>query len=63
MLCFSDRQPGDFGPRRVTRDEIRASFSDGWQVDSIHAAKMDVTFSPEAYSLGWRRSPEHDLGW
>ncbi len=47
MLCFSDRQPGDFGPRRVTRDEIRASFSDGWKVDSIDAAKMDVTFSPE----------------
>jgi cyclopropane fatty-acyl-phospholipid synthase-like methyltransferase len=47
MLCFSDRQPGDFGPRRVTQDEIRASFSDGWQVDSIDAAKMDVTFNPQ----------------
>jgi cyclopropane fatty-acyl-phospholipid synthase-like methyltransferase len=29
MLCFSDRQPGDFGPRRVTQDEIRASFAQG----------------------------------
>jgi cyclopropane fatty-acyl-phospholipid synthase-like methyltransferase len=53
MLCFSDRQPGDFGPRRVTQEEIRASFSDGWQVDSIEAAKMDVTFRPEGV-FAWR---------
>ena len=30
MLCFSDRQPGEWGPRRVGQDEIRASFSAGW---------------------------------
>ena len=23
MLCFSDRQPGDWGPRRVTETELR----------------------------------------
>jgi cyclopropane fatty-acyl-phospholipid synthase-like methyltransferase len=53
MLCFSERQPGEFGPRRVTQDEIGASFGDGWQVDSIEPAKMDVTFSPEGV-LAWR---------
>ena len=26
MLCFSDRVPGEFGPRRVCEDEIRATF-------------------------------------
>lgn len=46
MLCFSDRQPGDWGPRRVTQDEIRASFGDGWQVDGIEPARMDVTIDP-----------------
>jgi cyclopropane fatty-acyl-phospholipid synthase-like methyltransferase len=46
MLCFSDRQPGTFGPRRVSRDEIRSSFADGWTVDSIEAATMTVTFDP-----------------
>jgi SAM-dependent methyltransferase len=25
LLCFSDRQPGLLGPRRVTRDELRAA--------------------------------------
>lgn len=47
MLCFSERQPGDFGPRRVTREEIRAGFADGWRVDSIEAAKMAVTIDPD----------------
>ena len=29
MLCFSDHQPGDWGPRRVPEEEIRAAFSQG----------------------------------
>jgi cyclopropane fatty-acyl-phospholipid synthase-like methyltransferase len=47
MLCFSDRQPGLCGPRRVSQAEIRASFQDGWRVDSIEAARFDVTHRPE----------------
>jgi len=46
MACFSDRQPGDWGPRRVTQDEIRASFVEGWQVASIEDAKFDVNMDP-----------------
>jgi len=46
VLCFSDQQPGDQGPRRVTRDEIEASFADGWRVDSIEAATIDITTDP-----------------
>ena len=42
MACFSDRQPGDWGPRRVTEGEIRASFSDGWRIDSIEPAQFDT---------------------
>jgi SAM-dependent methyltransferase len=42
MACFSDRQPGDWGPRRVTEAEIRASFAGGWRVDSIQPAKFHV---------------------
>jgi hypothetical protein len=34
----SDRQPGVLGPRRVTQEEIRATFADGWRVDSIEPA-------------------------
>jgi len=42
MLCFSDRQPGIRGPRRVSRDEIRASFSDGWQIGSIEETRIET---------------------
>jgi len=50
MLCFSDRVPGDVGPRRVTQNEIRACFRRGWTVRSIEAATMEVTFTPAGVS-------------
>jgi SAM-dependent methyltransferase len=53
MLCFSDQQPGDWGPRRVTQDEIRASFTEGWRVDAIDASGMDVNVDPNGV-LAWR---------
>jgi ubiquinone/menaquinone biosynthesis C-methylase UbiE len=46
MLCFSDRQPGNWGPRRVTQDEIRASFANGWVIDSIEPAVLEITIDP-----------------
>ena len=30
LMCFSDRQPGDWGPRRVTEGELVAAFGSGW---------------------------------
>jgi SAM-dependent methyltransferase len=46
MCCFSDRQPGDWGPRRVRRDEIRAAFSVGWEVESIEPAQFETNLDP-----------------
>jgi SAM-dependent methyltransferase len=37
LMCFSDRQPGMFGPRRVSQDELRAAFTDGWTIVAIEA--------------------------
>jgi SAM-dependent methyltransferase len=42
LMCFSDRQPGTDGPRRVTEDELRAAFRDGWTVISITADTFDI---------------------
>jgi len=42
LACFSDRQPGDWGPRRVRADELRAAFSDGWTVESITAGTFEI---------------------
>jgi len=53
MLCFSERQPGDWGPRRITQKEIRASFADGWVVDSIEPAIIAITIDP-AGAQAWQ---------
>jgi SAM-dependent methyltransferase len=42
LMCFSDRQPGDWGPRRVRQDEIRSAFADGWHVAGIAAAEFAI---------------------
>jgi SAM-dependent methyltransferase len=53
MLCFSDRQPGQGGPRRVRQDEIRASFADGWRVDAIEPAVFEFAMYPNG-AQAWR---------
>jgi len=45
LMCFSDRQPGTMGPRRVSQDELRAAFADGWTVASIAAETFEVNRS------------------
>lgn len=52
MLCFSDHQPGDWGPRRVTQDEIHVAFSVGWEIDSIEPAVIELTWD-SAGALAW----------
>jgi len=37
LMCFSDRQPGMFGPRRISQDELRAAFTDSWMIVAIEA--------------------------
>lgn len=32
LMCFSDRQPGEWGPRRVTEAELRGAFGSGWRL-------------------------------
>jgi cyclopropane fatty-acyl-phospholipid synthase-like methyltransferase len=52
MLCFSDRMPGNVGPRRVSREEIRSAFSDGWTVESIEPAVIETT-TPDRVAIAW----------
>jgi SAM-dependent methyltransferase len=47
LMCFSDRQPGALGPRRVSQDELRAAFGDGWTIISIQADTF--TINPESF--------------
>ena len=52
MLCFSDRMPGTVGPRRVSREEIRSIFTDGWTVDSIEPAVIETT-ARDLAAIAW----------
>jgi SAM-dependent methyltransferase len=47
LMCFSDRQPGTFGPRRVSEEELRAAFGDGWTILAIQAESF--TLNPGAF--------------
>jgi len=47
MLCFSEMEPGDWGPRRVTQDEIRGAFARGWRVASIREACFETNLGSE----------------
>jgi SAM-dependent methyltransferase len=53
MLCFSDARSAGFGPRRVSRGEIEALFTDGWRIDAIDPAAIEVTFD-SAGVPAWR---------
>lgn len=41
LLCFSDAEPGKHGPRRVSEQEIRSAFADGWAIESIEPARFE----------------------
>ena len=59
MLCFSDKQSGDWGPRRVKQEELRDSFAVGWSVDFVEDAVIEITLGPEgarAWLAGFTRA-------
>ena len=47
MLCFSEEEPGGWGPRRVTQGEIREAFAHGWSVEAIEPTEIHVTVRAE----------------
>jgi SAM-dependent methyltransferase len=56
MLCFSDRQPGTLGPRRVSEAEIKAAFQPPeWRVDAIAAVTIDTNLD-DIGIRAWRAS-------
>ena len=52
VLCFSDAEPGDWGPHRVTRQELESAFAVGWQLQPLKEARYHTHNSPEG-SRAW----------
>lgn len=42
LLCFSDAEPGNQGPRRLTRKELEETFAEGWVIESIRPSRYEV---------------------
>jgi len=42
LMCFSDAEPGSQGPRRISKQELHDAFEDGWQIESIQPARVEV---------------------
>jgi cyclopropane fatty-acyl-phospholipid synthase-like methyltransferase len=42
LMCFSDEESGNEGPRRVSRQELCDAFADGWEVESIQPARCEL---------------------
>ncbi len=65
LLCFSDEEPGEQGPRRVSKKELHDAFAEGWVIESIEPTRAevrpdlkDLTFSeggPKAWFVVARR--------
>ena len=53
LLCFSDRQPGTMGPRRISQEELTAAFGDGWDIASITAETFAVSFQGASQAQAW----------
>jgi ubiquinone/menaquinone biosynthesis C-methylase UbiE len=49
LLCFSDKEPGDQGPRRVTRKELEDAFADGWMIESIEPSEYEVRTDSQGF--------------
>jgi cyclopropane fatty-acyl-phospholipid synthase-like methyltransferase len=54
MMCFSDSQPGAWGPRRVRREEIEQAFADGWEI---------VSLTPDAFAINPVEGATEALAW
>jgi hypothetical protein len=42
LMCFSDREPAEWVPRRVSQDELRAAFGDGWTIETITSETVRI---------------------
>jgi cyclopropane fatty-acyl-phospholipid synthase-like methyltransferase len=51
LLCFSDAEPGEQGPRRVSRKEIEAVFAEGWVIESVEPTRFEVRPDPNDISF------------
>ena len=63
LLCYSDEEPGDDGPRRIGRGELEAVFDSAWGVVRIDASRIERNIrrgSARAWLATLRRTGNRD---
>ena len=61
LACFSDRQPGDWGPRRIRQAELRDVFAHGWVIESIEPVLFHTNLEPPIAEAWF--SADHQRGY
>jgi cyclopropane fatty-acyl-phospholipid synthase-like methyltransferase len=51
LLCFSDAEPGEHGPRRVSKRGIEDAFAEGWVVEGVEPSRYEVRPDPNDSSF------------
>lgn len=51
LLSFSDAEPGEQGPRRLSRKQIENAFAEGWVIESIEPTRFEVRPDPTDISF------------
>jgi len=51
LLCFSDQEPGEQGPRRISERELRTAFAEGWEIESIEPVRIEIRADLEGFSF------------
>jgi cyclopropane fatty-acyl-phospholipid synthase-like methyltransferase len=52
LMCFSDREPDWGGPHRITQQQLRTAFAQGWRVESIEPSTF-VTATTSGNVHAW----------
>ena len=58
LMCFSDAEPGEFGPRRIARKDLEETFAEGWEIESIEPTQFATNpkFTGATFSEGGPRA-------
>ena len=57
FLGFSEREPGTVGPRRLSEQEIRQSFVQGFKLQRLERVRFETNIHPEG-AQAWLGSLE-----
>jgi SAM-dependent methyltransferase len=54
LICFSDAEPGEQGPRRIPKQKLYDSFTEGWVVESVEESRYQILpqFDGSMFSAG-----------